>query len=77
MFRPADYPVPPSRGREAWDLRADGTLTVRRPGPTDVPQQAEGTWVLDGRNLLLRDGDGVERSVAVRDVDDRRLVVGR
>ena len=77
MFRPADHPFPPSRGREAWDLRADGTLTVRRPGPTDAPQQAEGTWVLEGRNLLLRDGDGVERSIAVLHADDSRLVVVR
>jgi hypothetical protein len=77
MFRPAVYPFPPSRGREAWDLRADGTLTVRLPGPTDVPQQAEGTWALEGRNLLLRDGDGVERSMVVLHLDDIRLVIGR
>ena len=77
MFRPAEYPFPPSRGREAWDLRGDGTLTIRRPGPADAPQEAEGTWALDGRNLLLRDGDGAERSVSILYVDDGQLVVTR
>lgn len=74
MFRPPDHPFPRSRGREAWELREDGTLTVRRPGPTDVPQEVEGTWSLEGANLLLREG-GAERSLTVREAGDDRLVL--
>ena len=74
VFRPPDHPFPPSRGREAWELRVDGTLTVRRPGPTDAPQEAEGTWLLEGSNLLIREGDedGAERSLAVLEAEGRR-----
>ena len=77
MFRPPGHPFPPSRGREGWELRGDGTLTVRRPGPTDAPQEAEGTWLLEGSNLLIREGDedGAERSLAILEAGGGRLVL--
>jgi len=77
VFRRADYAFPPSRGREALELRSDGTVAVRRPGPTDAPQEVEGTWALEGSNLMIReDNEGAgERSLAVLDADDSRLVL--
>jgi hypothetical protein len=57
VFRTADYAFPPSRGREAIELRADGSYAGSVPGPVDKPEATEGAWTLedDGRRLVLGD----------------------
>ena len=76
VFRPADYAFPPSRGRRGFQLRADGTYAETAPGPTDRPEEASGSWELDGDTLVLSrsDAPGPER-LRVAAVDDERLVV--
>jgi len=56
VFRPADYPFPPSRGRVSYELAPDGTLLEAGIGPTDRPTSEVGVWALedDGRTLVLR-----------------------
>jgi hypothetical protein len=78
-FRPADYSFPPSRGRETFELRADGTFVGARPGPTDEPRQTEGAWVVDGERLLIREGgaDPVERVMTIVEAEPGRLVLRR
>jgi hypothetical protein len=72
VFRSADYAFPPSRGREAIELRPDGSYAGTVPGPVDKPVAGDtGQWTLedDGRRLRLGDrvldvtsvGDGVLR----------------
>jgi hypothetical protein len=72
VFRSADYAFPPSRGREAIELRPDGSYAGTVPGPVDKPVAGDtGEWTLedDGRRLRLGDrvldvtsvGDGVLR----------------
>jgi hypothetical protein len=53
VFRPADSPLPPSRGRMAFEFRDDGTFIEGSPGPTDRSQRAAGQWSLDGNSLRL------------------------
>jgi hypothetical protein len=58
VYRPADYAFPPSRGREAIELRADGSYAGTVPGPADKPVAGDsGQWTLsaDGRELRLGD----------------------
>ncbi len=62
VFRPADHPLPPSRGREAWDLRADGSFAATAPGPTDEPAETAGSWQLDGDRLLISGPDDTARA---------------
>ena len=64
VFRSADYAFPPSRGREAIELRADGSYAGTVPGPVDKPVPGdEGEWTLeDGERLRL--GDRVLEVVA-------------
>jgi hypothetical protein len=57
VFRPADRPLPPSRGRMSFELRRDGTYSERSPGPVDAPVQAGGRWSLEGDRLIL-EGEG-------------------
>jgi hypothetical protein len=58
VFRSADYAFPPSRGREAIELRPDGSYAGTVPGPVDKPVAGDtGEWALsdDGRRLRLGD----------------------
>ena len=77
VFRPADIDLPPSRGRMAFDLRADGTYAETGLGATDVPEAAAGSWALKGDMITLSEGatQGVPREMQVVTADERRLVI--
>jgi hypothetical protein len=58
VYRSADsgYAFPRSRGREALELRPDGSYTGTAPGPADKPEATgQGTWRLEGDTLVLGD----------------------
>jgi hypothetical protein len=74
VFRPTSFEFPPSRGREEFELRPDGSAVVRSPGPVDVPVEGGGTWKLEGETLWLTTDDG-ERSLRVVDAEPGKLVV--
>ena len=46
-FRPAGYPLPPSRGRTAFTLLADHRAVVGTPGPDDRGARHSGTWSVE------------------------------
>ena len=77
VFRPASYSFPPSRGRSRLELRDDGSYTEGTPGPTDRPEQAEGSWELDGDSLRLAQPDGSTRVLRIASARSDRLVVRR
>ena len=60
VYRPATFPLRPSRGRKGFHLRPDGTLTVRQPGAADQTETADGTWKLEGENLELAAEHGTQ-----------------
>ena len=76
VYRPEDYPFPPSRGRTGYEFRADGTLLARRPGPVDRTVTQTGRWTLaeDGTLELHLDSGTVER-LRVVELGADRLVV--
>ncbi len=74
VFRRSSYPFPPSRGRDAVELADDDTAIVRRPGPTDVPEEEAGNWALDGERLRIDVGDQA-RILEVVSCDGGRLEV--
>ena len=53
--------APPARGVEGFELRADGTYTEIVSGPTDAPEEREGTWDLSADNVLTLLPGGVGR----------------
>ena len=79
VFRPAGTDLPPSRGRIALDLRPDGTFAESGLGAADIPEQATGTWTLEGETITLSEGaaQGVPREMHVVSVDGDRLVLER
>ena len=78
VFRPADRPLPPSRGRTSFELRRDGTYVESSPGPADAPVQASGRWALEGDRLILG-GEGARPGHAWRiaAIEPDRLTVRR
>jgi hypothetical protein len=78
VFRPADYDLPPARGRAAFELRPDGTFREVGLGAADVPDEASGTWALeDDDRIVLGEGapGGVPRTMRVVAAETDRLVV--
>ncbi len=74
VYRPSAYELPPSRGRDALELHADGTLVGRGPGPADAPEEDGGTWEVRGDTLVLHLAGG-ERVLEVVSVEPERLVL--
>jgi hypothetical protein len=79
VFRPADFAFPPSRGRLALELRADGRFVRSGLGPADRPVPSRGRWTLRGDLLTLKDEDdsGAERQMRIASLAPEQLVVRR
>lgn len=79
VFRPAGTDLPPSRGRTAFEFRTDGTFAETGLGATDIPEEATGTWTLEGDTITLSQGaaQGVPRQMQVVSVDDDKLILKR
>jgi hypothetical protein len=78
VFRPADHPFPPSRGRTSFELRPDGTYAESSPGPVDVPEESTGSWSLDDDRLILGpEGDQPGHAWEITAAEADRLTVKR
>ena len=77
VLRPATSDLPPSRGRMAFELRPDGTFSEAGLVPADVPEDASGSWALEGDTITLSEGaaQGVPREMRVVSADEARLVI--
>ena len=77
VFRPADSALPPARGRMGLDLREDGTFAEAGLGARDIPEEAVGSWVLEGQTITLSEGatQGVPREMEVVSAEKDKLVV--
>ena len=76
VFRPADRPLPPSRGRTSLEFRPDGTYVESAPGPVDVPESSTGSWSLEGTRLVLEaEGNQPSRELEITAAEDDRLTI--
>jgi hypothetical protein len=71
VFRPAEYPFPPARGRAGIEFRPDGTSIRYAIGRGDAPTPQPGRWQMNEQNRLQMAGGNLE---IVR-VDDSILEV--
>lgn len=76
VFRPADFPFPPSRGRKAFHPRPDGTLAGATPGADDRPRRSAGSWHADGDQIRLEQ-DGQREVWTLVALAADRLVITR
>ena len=78
VFRPETFKFPRSRGRKSFELRPDGGLVETGVGPTDRPEELQGTWKLKGGdNLSFYMGQQAKprRVMQIASVDKDRLVI--
>lgn len=80
IFRPSAYDFPPSRGREGFEAREDGTFIWHRIAPADGTEKVEGNWTWDGKDTTLtaKFPEGAPREVMklkILDVYEERLKV--
>jgi hypothetical protein len=77
VFRPADFPFPPSRGRHGFELKPDGSYVETAIGPTDKPQKAEGRWSLQGDRIEIHNAGAraPTRTLEVTAATPNRLVI--
>jgi hypothetical protein len=69
VYRPADYPLPPARGRRGFELKPDGELILYGPGPSDRPAATAARWSPSGAGRV-RLGD---RELEILSVSGDRL----
>jgi hypothetical protein len=53
VFRPPSYEFPPSRGREGFDIRKDGSFALLGPGRSDRSTAIAGHWVRSSDSILV------------------------
>jgi hypothetical protein len=78
VFRPVSFAFPRSRGRSAMVLKPDGGLVETGPDPTDRPQESQGTWTLEGEDILSlneTEKKKPKRTLKIVSLDKDRLVV--
>ena len=56
-------------------MQPGGTLTARKPGPTDQTEIAAGTWKLTGKQLELSPQGEGRQTLHIESVEPDRLVV--
>ena len=52
IYRPADHPFPPSRGRTGFAFLANGALIVYGIAPADGVLESRGQWAFTPPNLI-------------------------
>jgi hypothetical protein len=78
VYRPASFAFPRSRGRSAMALKPGGGLVETGIGPTDRPQESQGTWKLDEDDTLSLYEKGKKkpvRTMKIVSLDKEKLVV--
>jgi hypothetical protein len=78
VYRPDTYSFPPSRGRESFELKSDGSLVHGRIAPTDARRDVPGSWELrDDDTLALSSGSAriPSRVMRIISADKDRLVI--
>lgn len=52
-YRPKDYDFPVSRGRDGFEIKADGQFIWNRIAPADGNERVPGTWAWEADKVML------------------------
>jgi hypothetical protein len=76
VYRPVQYPFPPSRGRSGFEIHPDGVFIGVMIGQADGQRARRGQWRPEGENRLrIEYDDGGAELLTIRSVDDDVLRV--
>lgn len=76
VYRPADFDLPPSRGRTVITFAAEGVVEVGYPGPDDRGAVAAGRWTFEDGELTI-DSPALSGVFEVEAIEEDRLVLRR
>lgn len=80
VYRPAEHPLPPARGRTGLEFRPGGEFVDVRIGPADARQGVSGRWELEESGQLKICFDEPSRpaeTLEIVHVDDDILKIRR
>ena len=77
VFRPSTFPFPPSRGREGFDLKADGSYVDIGIASAEGTLESLGSWHLDQDRLILSSDiyTGGSRNLRIISVSEEKLIL--
>ncbi len=75
VFRPAGFTLAKARGRAQFHFKENGEVTDTRIGKNDVPDAVNGSWKLEGDNLVIELNDGTVASYPVKDLGPEKMVL--
>ena len=77
VYRPANFPLPPSRGRSGFEFNSDGTFKRIGIGPTDISQVKEGTWQINHAHpdQIHVEIEGQDKLFKIQDLERDRLTI--
>jgi hypothetical protein len=77
-YRPAAYNFPLARGREGFEVKANGIFVLHRIGPADGIEKAEGSWSLQEENTIrvsFKNADIAPYTLHIFQVNDTLLTL--
>jgi hypothetical protein len=79
VFRPAGFPLPPSRGRAGLQFDEDGTFKRIGIGATDISSVKQGAWQIDHANAdrVRVEVDGQPQMLEIHDLKQDRMTLKR
>ena len=79
VYRPADFPLPPSRGRSGLQFNEDGTFKRIGIGATDISSVKQGAWHVDPAKAgqVRVEVDGQPQTLEIEDLKHDRMTVKR
>jgi hypothetical protein len=70
VYRTADFPFRPSRGRAGLEIHPDGTFVAIGIGPADGQRARRGSWREEHGAIRVRYDDGGEQVLRILAVGD-------
>ena len=52
VYRPADFPFPPARGRDGFEFRPGGGLVYLGISPADGTEESNGRWTVEAAGRI-------------------------
>src|SRR5262245_16748059 len=79
VYRPADFPLPPSRGRAGMKFNSDGTFKRIGIGPTDISSVKSGAWKIGpgSGNEVRVEVEGEPQLLKIEELKQDRLAIKR
>ena len=79
VYRPSDFPLPPSRGRSGLEFRHDGTFKRIGIGATDISRVREGALKIasDDAGQVCVEVDGKPQLIIIQDLKPDRMTIKR